>query len=567
MKKATGCKRIKAAALSIALMTGVVIPQGMAPVAAKLPSITKTVKVNVGATKVIKLKNVKSKAKVKWSSKNKKIAKITKKARTQATVRGVKEGKTKIVAKYTYRKIKKNLTCTVSVKDNKKETTPAPVETAVQSTPVQSPAATSLQASTNAPTAAPMDAPTVAPTDEPTATPEPIWVTTWGTAEEKNDISADTAMPKFPLEDSTIRQIIRVTTSGDKIKFRLTNEYGGSDVVVKSMHIAKQVEPDKPDIDVDTDTVVTVGGKEEFTIPKGKLIETDGVDFKVEALENVAVSMYFGEAPANNITGHRGARATTYQVEGNEVSSETLKVAYPKNGNQDAKPLTAWFFLADISLLSPYDSRAVVCFGDSITDGYGTDASYLGKKPDSYTRWGDYFAKRLQANENTKHVSVINEGIGSNGMLGSYPTDAGKDRFKRDLLEHDGVEYCIILFGVNDLNKLQNTDVFDKMKPEYENMVALCHKNGIKVYGAPILPFGTSDYYNENSEKVRTMINEWMRNTAESKFDGIINFDEALADPDNPVNIKEEYTHADGLHPYDGYDVMANAIDLTLFEE
>lgn len=42
-------------------------------------------------------------------------------------------------------------------------------------------------------------------------------------------------------------------------------------------------------------------------------------------------------------------------------------------------------------------------------------------------------------------------------------------------------------------------------------MVKLCHDNGIKVYGAPILPFGTSDYYSEGSEQVRTMINDWMR--------------------------------------------------------
>ena len=132
-------------------------------------------------------------------------------------------------------------------------------------------------------------------------------------------------------------------------------------------------------------------------------------------------------------------------------------------------------------------------------------------------------------------------------------------------MKHDGVGYCIILFGVNDLNKLENTDKYDQLLPEYQKMVKLCHDNGIKVYGAPILPFGTSGYYSENSEKVRTMINNWMR-SSDSQMDGIIDFESAVADPDNPINILEEYTHADGLHPYDGYEVMANAIDLTLFE-
>ncbi len=400
------------------------------------------------------------------------------------------------------------------------------------------------------------------PTDtpKPTSTPQPgeesySWVTTWGTAEEKCDITAE-AMPQMTLNGSTVRQIVRVTTGGNRLKLRLSNQYGGSDVNIVSLHLAKQVQADASTIDVSTDTVVTVGGQESFVIPKGKVIETDPVNFSVNALDNVAVSAYFGQTPTNNITGHRGARATTYQVSGNKVSERTL-TSY--------KTTTSWFFLADISMWSPQGSKAVVCFGDSITDGYGTDASYLGRKPDSYTRWVDYFAKRLQANEGTKHISVINEGIGSNSILGSYPTDAGKDRFQRDLLEHDGVGYCIILFGVNDLNKLQNTSKYDQLLPEYQKMVQLCHDNGIKVYGAPILPFGTSSYYSEASEQVRTMINEWMR-SSDSQMDGIIDFESAVADPANPKNILEEYTHSDGLHPYDGYEAMANAIDLTMFE-
>lgn len=385
--------------------------------------------------------------------------------------------------------------------------------------------------------------------------PEARWVTTWGTAEEKDNLGDNSAMPKMALKDTTIREIIKVTTSGKKIRFRLSNQYGESDVTVKSMHIAKQVEATKSTIDTSTDTIVTVDQKEEFVIPKGKVIQTDAIDFDVTALENVAISMYFGDTPTTNITGHRGARATTYQVSGNNVSADTFT---------SPKTTTSWFFLADCSLWAEEGGKAVVCFGDSITDGYGTDASYLGKKPDSYTRWGDYFAKRLQANEWTKNVGVINEGIGSNSILGSYPTDAGKDRFARDLLEHDGVEYCIILFGVNDLDKLPNTNKYNQLLPEYQKMVKLCHDNGIKVYGAPILPFGTSSYYSDSSEAVRQMINNWMRST-ESQMDGIIDFESAVADPANPKNILRKYTGSDGLHPYDGYEVMANAIDLSLF--
>ncbi len=387
----------------------------------------------------------------------------------------------------------------------------------------------------------------------------PNWVSTWSMAEE--NFTASTDRVPNTLNGTTVRQIIRVTTTGDSMKLKLSNQYGDRDVVVHSMHLAKQVKADQSTIDPATDTVVTVQGEEEFVIPKGQTIVTDRVNFPVNALDNVAVTMYFGQAPtsARTITGHRGARATTYQISGNQVSTETFNAA-------QTKKILSWYFLCDVMLDSPRGSRAVVCFGDSITDGYGTDADYLGKKPDSYTRWTDYFAKRLQANEKTRDVSVLNEGIGANAMFGAYPTDAGKDRFARDLLEHEGVKYVIILFGVNDLQKLSNTSKFAQMKVEYEKMIALAHQNGIKVYAAPILPFGTSrDYYSAASEQVRTMINDWFR-SEESGVDAIIDFESAVADPNNPKNLQERYTHSDGLHPYDGYDVMADAIDLGLFE-
>ena len=514
--------------------------------AAKLPKLSKNrVSVQAGKTVQLKLKNVSPKAKVSWTSKSKKIAKITQSTKKTAKIRGIKTGKTTITAKYKLGKIKKTLSCKITVK--KKAAKPAVTSPA----PVESPTAAATAPASTSSAAPPASS-------EPDGSPAPIsykWVTTWGTAEEKCDTTKD-AMPKMPLTDTTVRQIIRVTTGGQKLRLRLSNQYGESDVEIQSLHLAKQVQADASTIDVSTDAVVKVNGSEQFTIPKGKVIVTDEVDFSVNALDNVAISAYFGAAPTQNIPGHRGARATTYQVAGNQVSAEAFS---------SVKKTTSWFFLADASIWSPDKSKAVVCFGDSITDGYGTDATYLGKKPDSYTRWIDYFAKRLQANESTTHISLINEGIGANSILGSYPTDAGKDRFKRDLLEHDGVAYCIILFGVNDLNSLRDTSKYDQLLPEYQKMIQLCHENGIKVYGAPILPFGTSDYYSEASEEVRTKINNWMRST-DSNLDGIIDFESAVADPQNPKNILEEYTHEDGLHPYDGYEAMANAIDLNMFE-
>ena len=525
-------------------------------VEAKSASLSKkTISVKVGKTATIKTKNVVKKASVSWKSSNTKVAKITKKSKASCTVKGVKAGSAKLTCAVKVSGKTKKLSCSVTVKASKPIVTTQPTNTP-----------TPQVTATPEPTATASAIPTATPTLEPVATMTPAptyaaatWNTTWGTAEQKCNLNGakDAAMPKLALEGTTVRQIVRVTTTGRKIRLRLSNQYGDKDVTIKSLHVAKQVTETKSEIIRETDTIVTVGGKEEFKIPKGQVIMTDEVDFSIRALDNVAISCYFGSTPKQNITGHRGARATTYQMEGNQVSLPE----FPRT--RETKTTTSWFFLADVSLESPVGAKSVVCFGDSITDGYGTDT--MGHKPDSYIRWGDYFAKRLQANEATKNVSVINEGIGSNSIMGAYPTDAGKDRFKRDLLEHDGVAYCIILFGVNDLNKLPNANKYNELKPEYEKMIKLCHDNNIKVYGAPILPFGTSNYYSEGSEEVRTKINNWMR-SAESNLDGIIDFESAVADPANPKNILEKYTHSDGLHPYDGYSAMADAIDLKMFE-
>ena len=534
-------KKFVACLCAVSLVAGAANMTAVTEAAKKPKLSTSKLTVKVGQTKKVTVKNSAKKAKVTWKSSKSTIAKIVKKTSGKsayAKVMGVKEGTAQVSATYKLGKKKTVLKVKVTVK-------PGDVKAIATATATTIPAATATPAATAAPTSS----------ATPTTAPD-IWVTTWGTAEEKNDIDTG-AMSFVSLEGTTVRQIIKVTTTGNKIKFRLSNQYGKEDVAIESMHIAKQgEEANKSKIDTSTDTVVTVGGEEAFSIPAGQVIETDAISFSVNALENIAISTYFGATPDKNITGHRGARATTYQIEGNGVSDEEF--ASPKT-------CKSWFFLADVSLMQPAGSKAVVCFGDSITDGYGTDADYLGKKPDSYTRWGDYFAKRLQANEATKNVSVINEGIGSNSIMGSYPTDAGKDRFERDLTQHDGVAYCIILFGVNDLDKLPDDSKFDVLKPEYEKMIALCHENDIKVYAAPILPFGTSSYYSEGSEAVRTKINDWFR-SAESGVDGIIDFEGAVADPANPKNVLEKYTHSDGLHPYDGYEAMANAIDLKMFE-
>ena len=103
-------KTIGVLTLSFAMVLSLTAPSGVE--AAKSPRLSKSqVNVSVGKTATLKLKNVAKKAKVKWVTKSKKIAKITKSTKKSAKIKGVKAGKTTIKVTYKLGKRSKTLSC------------------------------------------------------------------------------------------------------------------------------------------------------------------------------------------------------------------------------------------------------------------------------------------------------------------------------------------------------------------------------------------------------------------------------------------------------------------------
>ncbi len=61
------------------------------------------------------------------------------------------------------------------------------------------------------------------------------------------------------------------------------------------------------------------------------------------------------------------------------------------------------------------------------------------------------------------------------------------------------------------------------------------------------------------------MVNAWIRMSG--AYDGVIDFDRVLRDPNSPTRIHIIYDSGDHGHPNDaGYRAMADAIDLELFK-
>lgn len=78
--------------------------------------------------------------------------------------------------------------------------------------------------------------------------------------------------------------------------------------------------------------------------------------------------------------------------------------------------------------------------------------------------------------------------------------------------------------------------------------------------GAPLQTF-----FSLEKEKMRQRVKDWIRQS--SPVDAVVDFDRALADPQEPVRLKREFDCGDHLHPSDaGYAEMARHVDPALFD-
>lgn len=544
-------KRNLALLLVMALMISMILPtNALAKTNTKVTSVTitspksSTLTLKVGKTYTIKTKVLPysaSNKKLNYSSSNKAIVKVSSKGKLTAVSKGSAKITVKAVNGTGAKAVCK---LRVVVKDNKS----AAIKSTV--TPTAAPTATP----TAVPTATPTPTVAVTPTMTPTPIPGQNWIATWSSAQQVLDPGRSEYPPKPGLKNNTFRQTIRISKGGSQIRFTFSNEYGKTPLELKSVHIAKPTGYGDSVIDTATDTKVTFnGGSESVSIPAGKSMTSDLISFDTKDLERITVSTCFGDVP-EAVTSHTGGRTTAFLIAGNHVSDASVKAGSKTNEQ--------WYFLTSIDVMAPSDSRAIACLGDSITDGRGVTTNMDN-------RWTDILANRLMANESTKNVTVLNEGIGANSIFGGLGP-AAYLRYKRDVLDQLGVKYAIVFEGVNDIGYATNINIADKIIEKYKSFVDQGHEKGIKVYGATITPFKGNSYYSALHEQIRQKLNDFIRNG--NYFDGCIDFDKAIRDENDPEKLASQYYKGmnanDGLHPNAaGYKALGECIDLTLFEK
>jgi lysophospholipase L1-like esterase len=381
------------------------------------------------------------------------------------------------------------------------------------------------------------------------------WVTTWGCAAQ---LTEPNNLPPAPLANSTLREFMRSSTGGKKVRVRFCNVFGTDAVNIQSAHIALATGKGSAgagDIDPGTDKALTFHGATTIAIPAGQEMYSDPVDFDLPPLTGVAVSLYFGDISANTITGHPGSRTTSFIIASNMVSTASLP---------DAKKTAHWYLITGLEAQTDKPARTLVVLGDSITDGRGSTT-------DGNNRWVDILSDRLHTNAPTADIGVVNMGIGGNAIFGGLGPAAVK-RFDRDVLSQSGVRWLIVFEGVNDIGGARGeraSMLGTNLIAAYTQFATKAHAQKIRVYGATITPFGGAGYYSDAHEAIRQEVNAWMRTN--TVFDGLIDFDAAVRDPASPVRFQEAF-HP-GLNANDwlhlnpaGYRAMGEAIDLNLFK-
>lgn len=375
------------------------------------------------------------------------------------------------------------------------------------------------------------------------------WVSVWGNATSITD-----RKEAVYAKNLTLRYPIRICFSGNKLRFRFSNLTGTEDVKISKAFVAKTNDSSYNLVKI------TFSGNEEGFIPKGKEISSDEIDLEILAGEWIDVSLYFSDFTQMNagtlITGPLSSGKYAYG-----------DFADKKDFPDDLSRNTNWFyFLNTIDIFTEEKNHALICYGDSITA----------------QSWPDYLSIRAWEN-GFRNVSIIRRAVSGTRILRQYDCITyaayglkGETRFPVEM-NVSGAKAVIIQHGINDIihpvgvevNKFRPWSDMptskDLMKGVEEIYVSHARKLGLKVWSGTLLPIFGWRTYNEERDRIRLEFNEWLRNS--ECFDGCVDFDKAVRNPQKTNAFAEGFDSGDHLHPSEiAYKAMAQAVPPELLE-
>jgi lysophospholipase L1-like esterase len=373
------------------------------------------------------------------------------------------------------------------------------------------------------------------------------WVATWAASPMA---ASDSEQAEQGFSDQTIREIIYVSAGGEALRVHLSNLFGTRPLTIGGASVG--VVLDGGELVPASSRRLTFGGRPAVTVPAGATVTSDPLSGTVAPLAELAISIYL-PGPTGPATNHAYAGQTTFIASGDQVADA--------QGTSFRRREASWYFATEVDVRTATANGTIVAFGDSITDGVGSEAG-------SNDRWPNFLARRLEATLGDRAPGVVDEGIGGNRVLSGSSCfgQSGLERFERDALSEPGVRAVIVLEGINDIGftlgrasactiPVSRHITAAAIEAGYLRLIAMAHARGVKIYLGTLTPA-------PGREPLRSEVNRWIMTSHAA--DGVINFAAATGEPGDPHYYNPDYSSGDNLHPNDlGYDVMANAIPLA----
>jgi lysophospholipase L1-like esterase len=373
------------------------------------------------------------------------------------------------------------------------------------------------------------------------------WVATWAASPMA---ASDSEQAEQGFSDQTIREIIYVSAGGEALRVHLSNLFGTRPLTIGGASVG--VVLDGGELVPASSRRLTFGGRPAVTVPAGATVTSDPLSGTVAPLAELAISIYL-PGPTGPATNHAYAGQTTFIASGDQVADA--------QGTSFRRREASWYFATEVDVRTATADGTIVAFGDSITDGVGSEAG-------SNDRWPNFLARRLEATLGDRAPGVVDEGIGGNRVLSGSSCfgQSGLERFERDALSEPGVRAVIVLEGINDIGfalgrasactiPVSRHITAAAIEAGYLRLIAMAHARGVKIYLGTLTPA-------PGREPLRSEVNRWIMTSHAA--DGVINFAAATGEPGDPHYYNPDYNSGDNLHPNDlGYDMMANAIPLA----
>jgi lysophospholipase L1-like esterase len=378
--------------------------------------------------------------------------------------------------------------------------------------------------------------PTPATPPAPRAFPAPL-------LENPGNVPVDVATAE--IRNTTVRQLVRVSADGSRLRLRFSNEDGADPLTLGSVHVGMAAADGA--IVAGTDHVVTFDGQSGVVVPPSSPVLSDAIDLPTKALDKLYISVH--------VPGPMALRAarTLFQYVAGTPGDFTGTPALP-----GVRLMRVPVLVTLVESQPTVPTSVLVTLGDSITEGAASTAN-------AFRGWPDRLAERLAGH----HWAVVNTGISGNRLLRYGAGPSALARLDRDVLSVPGIKAIILLEGINDIGRglgaPNSTEpvTAEALEAADRQIIARAHEHGIRVIGATLTPYQGASYASPAGEAAREALNTWIKSSG--SFDGVIDFAPVVADPANPLTFAKAFNERDHLHPNDaGYKAMGDAVDLAV---